>query len=439
MSLADRGKRTISRKRNLFEPCGVKSFSAIFRGSKVARPPKDWFNISIFSELLLDAALRRGIEDLHYIEATPIQRTALPAALAGRDVLASAPTGSGKTAAFCIPLLQKLLEHRAEQCGALILTPTRELAQQIVQHLRQLAKYTNLRVAAIYGGVAMRPQLNAMRRGTDIIVATPGRLIDLIQQGEARLDNVATFVLDEADRMLDMGFLPSVKRIVSKLPVHRQTLCFSATLDSAVTQLAREFLRDPLRINLAPAAPVATVTQSVYEVEPHRKTDLLVDLLKDGNVFNAIVFTRTKSRADRVADALSRHRVDAGRIHGDRSQAQRSHALAAFKKGHYRVLVATDVAARGLDIDDLGHVINYDVPAEATDYIHRIGRTGRAQKTGDAITFVSRNEEGSFARIEGAIGTRLKRTEHGFMEPGPSPSFPGEPQVYRRSSRRRRR
>ncbi len=218
--------------------------------------------------------------------------------------------------------------------------------------------------------------------------------------------------------MLDMGFLPSVKRIVAKLPAHRQTLCFSATLGSAVVQLAREFLRDPVRINLAPPTPVATVSQWVYEVEQHKKTDLLVDLLKDGRIFNAIVFTRTKSRAERVAGALTRHRVEVDRIHGDRSQAQRSRALDAFKKGRYRVLVATDVAARGLDIDDLGHVINYDVPAEPTDYIHRIGRTGRAQKTGDAITFVSRDEAGSFARIEGAIGTPLKRSEHALHGAG---------------------
>ncbi|HLY03566.1 MAG TPA: DEAD/DEAH box helicase [Candidatus Cybelea sp.] len=401
--------------------------------------PKIGFNIPIFLELTLDAALRRGIDDLHYTEATPIQRRAIPVALAGHDVFASAPTGSGKTAAFGIPLLQKLLEKRTDRSIALILTPTRELTQQIAQHLRELAKHTKLRITPIYGGVAMKPQINAMRRGTDVIVATPGRLMDLMQQGEVRLDNVGIFVLDEADRMLDMGFLPAVKRIVAKLPARRQTLCFSATLGSAVVALAREFLHDPVRINLAPSTPVATVTQWVYEVEPHRKTDLLVDLLKDGRVFNAIVFTRTKSRAERIAGALTRHSVDVERIHGDRSQAQRSRALEAFKKGRYRVLVATDVASRGLDIADLGHVINYDVPTEPTDYIHRIGRTGRAQKTGDAITFVSRDEASSFARIEGAMGTPLKRSEHDFMEPASARAFTVEPQVGRRSFQRRRR
>ena len=298
-----------------------------------------------------------------------------------------------------------MLERRAGRSAALVLTPTRELAQQIAQHLQELAKHTKLRITPIYGGVAMKPQIKAMRRGTEVIVATPGRLIDLMQQGEARLDSIEICVLDEADRMLDMGFLPSVKRIIAKLPAERQTLCFSATLGSAVVQLSREFLRDPVRINLSPPTPVATVTQWVYEVEQHKKTELLVDLLKDGRVFNAIVFTRTKSRAERVAGALTRHSVDVERIHGDRSQAQRSRALEAFKKGRYRVLVATDVASRGIDIADLGHVINYDVPIEPTDYIHRIGRTGRAQKTGDAITFVSRDEASS-------ICTDRRRNRH---------------------------
>jgi ATP-dependent RNA helicase RhlE len=285
----------------------------------------------------------------------------------------------------------------------------------------------------------MKPQINAMRRGTDVIVATPGRLIDLMQQGEARLDNIEICVLDEADRMLDMGFLPAVKRIVAKLPAHRQTLCFSATLGSAVVALAREFLRDPVRINLASPTPVATVTQWVYEVEPHKKTDLLVDLLKDGRVFNAIVFTRTKSRAERVAGALMRHSIDAERIHGDRSQAQRSRALEAFKKGTLPGLSRHRRRLARYRHRDLGHVINYDVPAEPTDYIHRIGRTARAQKTGDAITFVSRDEAGSFARIEGAIGTPLKRSEHGFMEPASARASTVEPQVRRRSFQRRRR
>jgi len=319
-----------------------------------------------------------------------------------------------------------------------VLTPTRELAQQVAQFLRQLAKHTQLRVTPIYGGVAMSPQIKAMRRGTDVIVATPGRLIDLMGQHEVSLANVKVLVLDEADRMLDMGFLPAVKRIIAKLPDARQTLCFSATLGGDVAQLAHDFMRHPVRIGLAPrTVPVSTVTQLVYDVEPHKKTDLLVDLLKDGRIFNAIVFTRTKSRAERLAGALMRNQVGVDRIHGDRSQAQRSRALEGFKQGRHRVLVATDVAARGIDINDLGHVINYDVPAEPTDYVHRVGRTGRAQKSGEAITFVSRDEAGLFARIEGAMGTRLERTEHQFAESGPSHAFIVEPQMRRRTFQRR--
>jgi ATP-dependent RNA helicase RhlE len=331
-----------------------------------------------------------------------------------------------------------LLAKRNDRSMALVLTPTRELAQQVAKHLAILSKHTNLRITPIYGGVAMRPQIKAMRRGTDVIVATPGRLMDLMQQGEAKLDTVSICVLDEADRMLDMGFLPAVKRILAKVSADRQTLCFSATLDGAVAQLAREFLRDPARIDLAPQKPVEAVAQWVYEVETEKKTDLLVDLLKDGRIYNAIVFTRTKSRAERVAGALSRHNIDAERIHGDRSQSQRTRALEAFKKGRYRVLVATDVASRGIDIDSLGHVINYDVPAEPQDYIHRIGRTGRAQKTGDAMTFVSRDEARTFARIEAAMGKRLKRSEHGFMEPASSRAARPETRPKRRSFSRRR-
>jgi ATP-dependent RNA helicase RhlE len=364
---------------------------------------------------------------------------AIPVALAGHDVFASAPTGSGKSAAFGIPLLQRLLARRDNRPGALVLTPTRELAEQVAGHLRQVAKYTHLRVTPIYGGVAMEPQIKAMRRGTDVIVATPGRLIDLMQQNEAALDRIQTLVLDEADRMLDMGFLPAVKRIIGKLPLARQTMCFSATLGGAASQLARDFMNDPVRMNVTPhAAPVDTVSQMVYAVESHKKTDLLVELLKDGRIFNAIVFTRTKSRAERVAGALARHHVDAERIHGDRSQAQRTRALEAFKKGRCRILVATDVAARGIDIVDLGHVVNYDVPAEPADYIHRIGRTGRARKSGDAITFVSRDEAGLIARIEGAIGTRLRRGEHPFMEQVAAEPLAVELHARRRTFQRRR-
>jgi ATP-dependent RNA helicase RhlE len=382
--------------------------------------------------------LLRGVRELGFETPTPIQRMAIPPCLAGNDVLASAQTGSGKSAAFGLPILEAVLNAPGTQ--ALILVPTRELAQQITEHLRGLAKHTAVRVAAVYGGVGMGPQIRAFRSKCEVIVATPGRLIDLIQQGEARLDNVRTLVLDEADRMLDMGFLPAVRRIVNKLPNREQTLFFSATLDGTAGTLANELLHDPVRINLAPTTkPVESITQTVYAVDQTKKTDLLVDLLSDNAIYSAIVFTRTKHRAERLAGALSRHNVIAERIHGDRSQAQRTRALESFKKGRSRVLVATDVAARGIDIADLGHVINFDVPNEPADYIHRIGRTGRAQKLGDAITFVSRDEIDLFAQIERAIGKRLDRAEHPLSDVSLEKTLETPPPVRRRTFQRRRR
>jgi ATP-dependent RNA helicase RhlE len=297
--------------------------SAIFRAVDSCATER-LVRISTFSELAISAELLRGVEDLRYNLTTPIQRLAIPPALAGHDVLASAPTGSGKSAAFGLPVLEALLKASTPGTGALVLVPTRELAQQITEHLGQLAKHTKIRIEPVYGGVGMGGQIQAFRRKSEVIVATPGRLSDLIRQGEAQLDRVGILVLDEADRMLDMGFLPAVKWIIAKLPNLRQALFFSATLDTSVKTLANELLRDPVRVILAPSAkPVETVTQSVYAVEQHRKTELLVDLLKDNRIFNALVFTRTKARAERLAAMLSRHNVGAERIHGDRTQAQR--------------------------------------------------------------------------------------------------------------------
>jgi ATP-dependent RNA helicase RhlE len=396
--------------------------------------------ISTFSELALSAELLRAVEELQYSSPTAIQRLAVPPAVAGHDVLASAPTGSGKSAAFGLPVLEGLLKSPLRKTGALILAPTRELAQQITEHLRQLAKYTKIRIEPVYGGVGMGRQIQAFRRKSEVIVATPGRLMDLMQQGEARLGDVGVLVLDEADRMLDMGFLPAVRRIIAALPNRRQTLFFSATLGNTVTTLANELLSNPVRVNLAPTAvPVETVTQAVYAVEQNKKTDLLVDLLKDNNIFSALVFTRTKARAERLAAMLSRQNIGAERIHGDRTQAQRARVLEAFKNGRYRVLVATDVAARGIDILDLGHVINYDVPQEPADYIHRIGRTARAQRSGDAITFVSRDETELFANIERSIGKRLDRAEHPLSDASIGTTLEKAPQARRRTFRRRRR
>ncbi|MBD5657781.1 MAG: DEAD/DEAH box helicase, partial [Candidatus Eremiobacteraeota bacterium] len=336
--------------------------------------------ISNFDDFGLRPELLRALRDVSFTEATPVQIAAIPPALAGRDVLASAPTGSGKSAAFGLPLLQALADLPRGKTRALVLAPTRELAAQIAEHLQSLARYTKVKVAAIYGGVGFGPQVGAFRRGTDIIVATPGRLLDHLTQGTAVLDGISLLVLDEADRMLDMGFLPDVKRVLKKIPTQRQTLFFSATIPAAISALVKEMLHDPVRVDLTTkGAPAVGITQTIYGIDQQRKTDLLVELLKDNNIFSAIAFTRTKSRANRLAAMLAKYQIPAERIHGDRSQAQRTRALEDFKRGKYRVLVATDIAARGIDIAELGHVINFDVPMVAEDYIHRVGRTARAK------------------------------------------------------------
>ncbi|HTD33712.1 MAG TPA: DEAD/DEAH box helicase [Candidatus Elarobacter sp.] len=367
-----------------------------------------------FDALGLGPASLRAVRELGFTTPTPVQAAAIPPALAGKDVLASAQTGTGKTAAFGLPLLERLAALPRRQTHALILAPTRELAAQIAAHLTELAKGTNLRVAAIYGGVGFGGQRAAFAGGTEIVVATPGRLIDLIGQRAARLGDVSVLVLDEADRMLDMGFLPAVKRIAAQLPARRQTLLFSATIAPEVQKLTRDLLHDPVRVEMVPQSNATTaegITHTAYAIEQQRKTDLLVELLKDNAIYTAIAFTRTKARANRLALALEKHDVRAERIHGDRSQAQRTRALADFKRGKLRVLVATDVAARGIDIADLGHVVNFDVPMVPEDYIHRVGRTARAEATGDAITFVSREEEHLFRDIEKAVGRRIDRSK----------------------------
>ncbi len=354
-----------------------------------------------------------------------MQIAAIPAALAGRDILASASTGSGKSAAFGLPLLQALVDLPRGKTRALILAPTRELAAQIAEHLTALARYTKIKVAAIYGGVGFNPQIGVFRRGTDIIVATPGRLLDHLTQKTATLDGISMLVLDEADRMLDMGFLPDVRRVLRQIPAARQTFFFSATIPAAIGKLAGEMLKSPVRVDLAPSTtPAIGITQTVYSIDQQRKADLLVELLKDNNIFSAIAFTRTKARANRLAATLLKHKIPAERIHGDRSQAQRTRALEDFKRGKYRVLVATDIAARGIDIVELGHVVNFDVPMIPEDYVHRVGRTARAKATGDAITFVSPDEEKYFSQIERALGRRLDRSKNPELAPATAVPFP---------------
>ncbi len=374
--------------------------------------------ISTFESLGLRAELLRAVTDLGFTEPTPVQIAAIPPALAGRDILASASTGSGKTGAFGLPLLQALVDLPRGKTRALILAPTRELAAQIADHLQQLARHTKVKVAAVFGGVGFNPQVGVFRRGTDIIVATPGRLLDHLNQGTATLDGITMLVLDEADRMLDMGFLPDVRRVLKHVPAARQTFFFSATIPDAIGKLANEMLKSPVRVDLAPSTkPAIGITQTVYSIDQQRKADLLVELLKDNNIFSAIAFTRTKSRANRLAATLLKHKIPSERIHGDRSQAQRTRALDDFKRGKYRVLVATDIAARGIDIVELGHVVNFDVPMVPEDYVHRVGRTARAKALGDAITFVSPDEEKYFAQIERALGRRLDRSKTPELPP----------------------
>ena len=363
-----------------------------------------------FTSLKLHPSLLTGIKELGFSTPTPIQADSIPPALEGRDVLACAMTGSGKTAAFLLPILHQLMTKSRGTTRVLILSPTRELASQTVEEMNGLAVHTPLTAAAIIGGVGMGPQEHAFRTGVDVVVATPGRLLDHLKNPYARLDKIEFLVLDEADRMLDMGFLPDIRRVLKMIPAKRQTLFFSATMPAPIVQLTREMLHNPVTINLArKAAPAVGITQAVYPVPQELKSMLLFTLLERGLMREALVFTRTKHRANRLWEFLDKRGVSVARIHGNRSQPQRVEALAGFKSGRYRVLVATDIAARGIDVEELGHVVNFDVPMASEDYIHRVGRTARAEMTGEAFTFVSREEEPDIRNIERAVGKALPR------------------------------
>jgi ATP-dependent RNA helicase RhlE len=363
-----------------------------------------------FNQLKLHPSLLKAVRELGFVRPTPIQTEAIPPALAGRDLLACAQTGSGKTAAFLLPILHHLIDRPRRTTRALVLAPTRELAAQILEDHDALAVHTPVLGAAVFGGVGMGPQEHAFRSGVDVIIATPGRLLDHFRSRYVKLNHIEHLVLDEADRMLDMGFLPEIRRILGHLPHRRQTLFFSATMPPPIAALAREMLRDPITIQLQrQAAPASGITQAVYPVDQALKPALLIHLLTRQTMTQALVFTRTKHRANRLADALVRAGIKAERIHGNRSQSQRTAALAGFKSGRFPVLVATDIAARGIDVDALGHVVNFDVPQAPEDYIHRVGRTGRAEASGEAFTFVSPEEEGPLRDIERTIGRRLPR------------------------------
>ena len=362
-----------------------------------------------FESLGLSEKVLRAVRDAGYRTPTPIQQQAIPLILNGRDVIGLAQTGTGKTAAFTLPLVNQLIGG-PRRTRAVVLTPTRELCMQVEESIHKYAKHSDLGVAAIFGGVPLEPQQKALRAGVDVIVATPGRLIDHLERQNLVFDDMEFLVLDEADRMLDMGFAPQINRLVGAMPKYRQTLLFSATMAPEVEALARKYLRKPLVVQVGRRSQAAhIVTHAVYPVPRDRKSSLLAHLLKDGNLDSVLVFVRTKMGADRVVRHLEEEGVEATAMHADKTQAQRTRAIADFKAGKIRVLVATDIAQRGLDISGITHVISYDVPQEPEDYVHRIGRTGRAQKEGDAFTFMAPDEISMVRRIELVLGSPIPR------------------------------
>lgn len=373
-----------------------------------------------FEDLGIDSRILRALDDEGYDEPTEVQKGAIPPALDGCDILGIAQTGTGKTAAFSIPILQSFAERpsssRSRPIRALILTPTRELALQVHESFETYGRHLALRAIVILGGVGSRPQIDALRRGADILVATPGRLLDLKNQGHVKLDRVEVFVLDEADRMLDMGFIHDVRRVVDALPEDRQTLFFSATMPPEVSRLARQLVIDPVQVEVTPVASVASrIDQRVYFVDRHDKNALLVDLLANRDARRVLIFARTKHRSNRVAKYLVREGVKTEVIHSNKTQGARQRALAAFANGEVRVLVATDIMARGIDVDQITHVINYDVPDEPESYVHRIGRTARAGEAGFAFTFCDIDEGGKLAVIESLTDRRLhEEKDHAF-------------------------
>ena len=365
-----------------------------------------------FADFLISDTLKQRIAAMNFVTPTPVQAAAIPPALLGKDVLATAQTGTGKTLSFLIPILETLAkpENAAQRIPtALILLPTRELAMQVETHFRNLNTNPANTVALVVGGMAEGPQLNLIRRGARVIVATPGRLEDYMTRKLVKLDHIKILVLDEVDRMLDMGFQPAIERIASSLPLSRQTLCYSATLDAQIREVARQYLSDPVRIEIGSVLkPSENVELQTFEVEQNQKHELLEHLL-DTAPGSFLVFVRTKHGADRVASRLIRAGHSATQIHGDRSQAQRNQALKSFSEGRHRILVATDVAARGIDVPHVAHVVNYDIPKVAEDFVHRIGRTGRASAKGIASTFASTTERGDLRKIERSLAISMKR------------------------------
>ena len=377
-----------------------------------------------FDLLNLDPRIRENIRTLGFQLPTPIQRKAIPAILDGRDVIGLAQTGTGKTAAFGIPLLHRLLSGPRRQLRMLIVGPTRELAEQTRESLDRLGARLDLRCATLYGGVGMRPQLSALRGGAEIVVACPGRLLDHLRQNSIDLSRVESVVLDEADRMFDMGFLPDIRKILSRLPPRRQTLLFSATMPDEIRALIHDFLRDPLTLQMAFAKPAESVSHSLFPVADSQKTALLKALLERTDRESVLVFTRTKHRAKRLAAHLDQAGLHATSLQGNLSQGQRKKALDGFREGRFQILVATDLAARGIDVSCISHVVNFDMPRTVDDYTHRIGRTGRAAKTGDAFTFVTPADEGVVRSIDRVLGAKIHRRklpDFDYAAPPPPP------------------
>jgi ATP-dependent RNA helicase RhlE len=402
-----------------------------------------------FHQFGLSEPILRGVTKAGYTTPTPIQNLAIRPILDGRDLIGCAQTGTGKTAAFVLPMLNRLsagqgVRGRRQPVRALVITPTRELAHQIREAVSTYGQFLSLRAAAIYGGVGMENQIKHLERGVDIVIATPGRLLDHLQRATIDLSHVETLVLDEADRMLDMGFIHDVRRIIGAVPTARQTLLFSATMSAEVRELAARFMRTPEHVEAGERRnPAETIRQHFYSSTPQAKLDLLVHALEAEKMQSVLVFSRTKHGADKISRRLERKGISSMAIHSNRSQSQRQRALDGFRQGDFRVLVATDIAARGLDVDGISHVINYDIPRDAEDYIHRIGRTGRAGAAGDAITFIAHEDREHVQKIERFIGKKIAvRTYPGFTASAPeapaapavrpsSGSRPSEPQARR--------
>jgi len=362
-----------------------------------------------FNSFKLHPQIEARIKALGYHVPTLIQRQAIPPVLAGKDVMGLAQTGTGKTAAFVLPIIQQLLPGPRGNVRSLIIAPTRELAEQIHVSIGELGRNTHLKSCAIYGGIAVNPQIKKLRAGVDIIVACPGRLLDHLSQQTIDLTNLEILVIDEADRMFDMGFLPDIRKIIKQIPAKRQTLMFSATMPDSIRKLTDEVLNDPITVKVGHTAPASTVSHGLYPVAPHLKTKLLMELLKQTDAESILIFTKTKYRAKRIGQELQKAGYTAASLQGNLSQNKRQEALDGFRNGSYQILVATDIAARGIDVLSISHVINYDMPDTTDAYTHRIGRTGRAAKTGDAFTFISKEDEQQVRSIESVLGGKIER------------------------------